>query len=439
LTGLPNRKKLWAVLGDMISEYRQDPSKPFQVLFIDIRSFKNINDSLGHTVGDKVLTIASKRFVRMLGPDDVVARIGGDEFAIVLRNLSTAGKAQKVARKLHQNITQPFSLGGNKISIDVNIGIAPCDAEYSTPEEILRDADIAMHYAKEKENGFAVFTKELRERFLERIRFEMDLRHALDREELSMHYQPIVSLGDGRLIGFEALLRWHHSEFGFIPPNKFIPVAESSGLIQPITVWILRQTTQQLAEWQKISPAYRDLVVSVNISGKHLTKDDLIDDVENTLADSGIRPETLKLEITESTAMENAEHTINLLNRLKQIGVQLSIDDFGTGFSSLSYLQRLPFDTLKIDRSFVYSVGENGENSEILQTIIEGIETNSQLAVLQNLGCDYGQGYLLAKPKSKDETEKLLYQHPAWLPDSDHNAETSLVSKKETPVPAYRS
>ena len=451
LTGLPNRKKLWAVLGDMISEYRQDPSKPFQVLFIDIRSFKNINDSLGHTVGDKVLTIASKRFVRMLGPDDVVARIGGDEFAIVLRNLSTAGKAQKVARKLHQNITQPFSLGGNKISIDVNIGIAPCDAEYSTPEEILRDADIAMHYAKEKENGFAVFTKELRERFLERIRFEMDLRHALDREELSMHYQPIVSLGDGRLIGFEALLRWHHSEFGFIPPNKFIPVAESSGLIQPITVWILRQTTQQLAEWQKISPAYRDLVVSVNISGKHLTKDDLIDDVENTLADSGIRPETLKLEITESTAMENAEHTINLLNRLKQIGVQLSIDDFGTGFSSLSYLQRLPFDTLKIDRSFVYSVGENGENSEILQTIIslaknlkmrviaEGIETNSQLAVLQNLGCDYGQGYLLAKPKSKDETEKLLYQHPAWLPDSDHNAETSLVSKKETPVPVYRS
>ena len=449
LTGLPNRKKLWSVLGDLISDYRDDPSKPFQVLFIDIRSFKNINDTLGHTVGDKVLTIAAKRFVRMLGPDDIVARIGGDEFAIVLRNLSTPGKAQKVARKLHQNITQPFSLSGNKISIDVNIGIAPCDAEYSTPEEILRDADIAMHYAKEKENGFAVFTKELRERFLERIRFEMDLRHALDREELSMHYQPIVSLSDGRLIGFEALLRWHHGEIGFIPPSKFIPVAEASGLIQPITVWILRQTTKQLAEWQKISPEYSDLIVSVNISGKHLTKDDLIDDVENTLADSGVRPETLKLEITESTAMENAEHTINLLNRLKLIGVQLSMDDFGTGFSSLSYLQRLPFDTLKIDRSFVYTVGENGENSEILQTIIslaknlkmrviaEGIETNSQLALLQNLGCDYGQGYLLAKPKSKDETEKLLYQHHTWLPDTDSHSTTEIVIQDQKPVSAF--
>jgi len=431
LTGLANRKNLWGVLSQMIDEYKDDPGMSFQVLFIDIRSFKRINDTLGHSVGDKVLSIAAKRFVRMLEPDDIVARIGGDEFAIVLRDLSTTGKAQKVARRIYQNITQPFSLSGNKIQIDVNIGIAPCDAEYNTPEEILRDADIAMHFAKEKEDGFAVFTKELRFRFLEQIRFETDLRHALDREELAMHYQPIVSISDGRLVGFEALLRWYHRDTGFIPPAKFIPVAEQSGLIQPITVWILRETSRQLAEWQKISPDYADLIVSVNISGKHLSNDDLIDDVENALADSGIRPETLKLEVTESSAMENAEHTINLLNRLKKIGVQLSIDDFGTGFSSLSYLQRLPFDTLKIDRSFVYSVGEQGENSEILQTIIslakslrmrviaEGIETESQLAVLRNLGCDYGQGYLLAKPKPKEETETLLYKHVNWLPDNE--------------------
>ncbi|HKP68495.1 MAG TPA: bifunctional diguanylate cyclase/phosphodiesterase, partial [Pyrinomonadaceae bacterium] len=391
--------------------------------------FKNINDSLGHTIGDKVLMIAAKRFIRMLNSEDTVARIGGDEFAIILRNLASASKAQKVARRIHQSITQPFSLSGNRINIDVNIGIAPCDAEYDTPEEILRDADIAMHYAKERANGPAVFTKELRSRFLERVRFEMDLRSAIDRNELSLHYQPIVSLGEGRLIGFEALLRWHHSEFGMIPPNKFIPIAEQSGLIQPITVWILRETCLQLAKWQKISPEYRDLMVSVNISGKHLSNDDLVDDVENALETSKLRASTLKLEITESTAMENAEHTINILNRLKHIGVQLSIDDFGTGYSSLSYLHRLPFDTLKIDRSFVYSVGERGENSEILQTIIslaknlkmrviaEGVETASQLAVLSNLGCDYAQGFLIAKPKPREETENLLYKRHNWLPE----------------------
>ncbi|MBC7900343.1 MAG: bifunctional diguanylate cyclase/phosphodiesterase [Saprospiraceae bacterium] len=428
LTGLANRKQLGDILRSLIEEYKQDPSANFQVLFLDIRRFKDINDSLGHSIGDKVLVIAAKRFVRMLSPADTVARIGGDEFAIVLRDLATVGKAQKVARRIYQSITQPFSLSGNKISIDVNIGVAPCDVEYETPEDILRDADIAMHYAKEKNDGLAVFTKELRSRFLERVRYEMDLRHAIDRGELSMHYQPIVSLIEGRLIGFEALLRWHHSEFGMIPPNKFIPIAEQSGLIQPITVWILRETTRQLAAWQRISSEYENLMVSVNISGKHLSNDDLIEDVETALEQSKLSPDTLKLEITESSAMENAEHTINMLHKLKQVGVRLSIDDFGTGYSSLSYLHRLPFDTLKIDRSFVSRVGENGENSEILQTIIslaknlkmrviaEGIETHVQLAVLQNLGCDYGQGYLLAKPKSRDETEKLLYKRPNLLP-----------------------
>lgn len=428
LTGLANRKQLGDVLRQLIAEYKDDPRKNFQVLFLDIRSFKNINDSLGHSIGDKVLVIAAKRFVRMLNANDTVARIGGDEFAIVLRDLASVGKAQKVARRIYQSITQPFSLSGNKIAIDVNIGIAPCDAEYNTPEEILRDADIAMHYAKERHDGPAVFTKELRARFLEKVRFEMDLRHAIDRDELAVHYQPIVNLSDGNLVGFEALLRWHHSEFGMIPPNKFIPVAEHSGLIQPITVWILNETCRQLAAWQKISPEYKNLVISVNISGKHLSNDDLVDDVENVLEATKLQARSLKLEVTESSAMENAEHTIDLLNKLKHIGVQLSLDDFGTGYSSLSYLQRLPFDTLKIDRSFVYSVGERGENSEILQTIIslaknlkmrviaEGIETTSQLAVLQNLGCDYGQGFLMAKPKPKEETEKLLYQQLNFLP-----------------------
>ncbi len=443
LTGLANRKKFGDILRALIEEYKKDPTTNFQVLFLDIRSFKNINDSLGHTIGDKVLVIAAKRFVRMLNPEDTVARIGGDEFAIILRDLSSVTKAQKVARRIYQSLTQPFSLSGNSISIDLNIGIAPCDAEYDTPEEILRDADIAMHYAKEKNDGPAVFTKELRSRFLERVRYEMDLRHAVDRGELAMNYQPIVSLSDGRLIGFEALLRWHHPEFGMIPPNRFIPIAEDSGLIQPITVWILNQTCMQLAKWQRISPDYENLIVSVNISGKHLSKDDLIDDVLDVLQKSQLAPHTLKLEITESVAMENAEHTINVLNKLKQIGVQLSIDDFGTGYSSLSHLHRLPFDTLKIDRSFVCRVGERGENSEVLQTVIslaknlkmrviaEGIETPAQLAVLQNLGCDYGQGYLMAKPKPREETEDLLYKRPNWLPSE--NRIESVENSQDSP------
>lgn len=429
LTGLPNRKQFNELLRETIAEYKLNRLSEFQLMFIDLRSFKDINDTLGHTIGDKVLQIAAKRFARMLDSEDVVARIGGDEFAIIMRGPNGDGSAvMKVARRIFQNISQPFSLSGNNISVSVNIGIAASDEEYETPEEILRDADIAMHFAKEKGSGIALFTKDLRSRFLERVRLETDLRHAIDRGELSLDYQPIISLNDGRLIGFEALLRWQHSELGQIAPSKFIPIAEDSGLIRPITVWILETTTLQLSRWQRIAPEYSNLIVSVNISGKHLTDFDLVDDVENALSLSSIKPDTLKLEITESVAMVNPEHTINLLNRLKKTGVQLSIDDFGTGYSSLSYLHRLPFDTMKIDRSFVYTVGDNGENSEILRTVIllaknlrmrvvaEGIETESQLALLQQLGCDYGQGFLIAKPKGKEETEKLLYLRPDWLP-----------------------
>ncbi|MBV9215752.1 MAG: EAL domain-containing protein [Acidobacteria bacterium] len=426
LTDLPNRKHFGDMLRQLIAEYRENPSRSFQVLFLDIRSFKNINDSLGHTVGDKVLMIAAKRFVRMLNNGDMVARIGGDEFAIVLKDLSTSGKAQKVARRIISSIAQPFSLSGNRINISINVGIASCDAEYNSPEELLRDADIAMHYAKERESGVAVFSKDLRIRFLERIRLEADLQQAIARDELSMNYQPLIELDGGQIMGFEALLRWHHHDLGQIPPNKFIPIAEESGLIIPITTWILEQTCRQAVSWHKIR-GYEDLIVSVNISGKHLSNEDLIDDVENALENAGLEPRHLKLEITESAAMENAERTIDILNRLKTIGVQISIDDFGTGYSSLSYLHRLPFDTLKIDRSFVYSVGERGENSEILQTIIslaknlkkkliaEGIETEAQLHLLQDLGCDYGQGYLFARPQTKENAEKALFEHRDWI------------------------
>ena len=429
LTGLANRASFGGALRDFIQNRKQTSAKPSFVLFLDLSRFKNINDSLGHTIGDKVLMIVAKRLTRLVSTNDVVARLGGDEFAIILNNFSSVTDAKALAQKIFDKIAEPFSLSENSIFISVNIGIAPFETEYKTPEEILRDADIAMHHAKETGHGVAVFDKELRDKFLDKITLEGDLRFALERRELSMHYQPLVSLKNGGLIGFEALLRWQHSKRGFVSPAEFIPIAEDSGLIIPITTWILQETCHQLAEWQKLAPNLRDLMVSVNISGKHLDKESLITDVESSLKSAGLLAESLKLEITESAAMENAEKTIKILKKLKELGVQLSIDDFGTGYSSLSYLHRLPFDTLKIDRSFVMTVGASGENSEILQTIIslaknlrmrviaEGIETESQLAVLQNLGCDYGQGYLMSKPLPQDVMEKLLYQKQTWLPE----------------------
>ncbi len=428
LTKLPNRAYFGEIVKELIEETKQGAESKSYILFLDLARFKTINDSLGHIIGDKVLMVVAKRFLRMLRAQDKVARLGGDEFAIILRGLSSDEKAEKVAWKIHRKIAQPFSLSKSKIHTSVNIGIAPCQAEYDTPEEILRDADIAMHHAKEKGSGIAFFTKELREKFIHEATLESELPFAIERNELSMHYQPLISLKDGSLIGFEALLRWNHRKIGFISPAQFIPIAENSGLIIPITNWILGETCRQIADWQNLSFATKDLIVSVNISGKHLSNTDLIVDVKKALKNSNLSPSSLKLEITESAAMDNVVQTVQILTSLKELGVQLSIDDFGTGYSSLSYLHRLPVDTLKIDRSFVNSVGENGEDSEILQTIIslaknlkmrviaEGIETESQLNILKNLGCDYGQGYLMSKPLPQDVMEELLLKKQFWLP-----------------------
>lgn len=436
LTDLPNRTYLVERL-NLLIEIGIEISHKYYVLFLDLRRFKNINDTLGHTVGDRVLKLVGKRLQRILRQEDTVARLGGDEFAIILNDLASVEEAKIIAQQIYDRLSSPFLINGNKIYSDLHIGIAPFDVEHKKPEDVLRDADIAMHHAKETSCGVGVFDKTLRARYLEKLTLEADLRFAVERGELSMYYQPLVSLKDGELVGFEALLRWHHREKGFISPAKFIPIAEDSGLIIPITKWILRQTCAQIAEWQKLAPVYRRLLVSVNISGKHLTEEDLINDVRLALKNSDLAPSSLKLEITESAAMENAELSIKILKGLKNIGVQLSIDDFGTGYSSLSYLHRLPFDTLKIDRSFVVEVGEQGENSQVLQTIVslaknlqmrtfaEGIETTSQLAVLQNLGCDYGQGFLMSKPLPKNEMEQALYQKRVWLPMLKTDADAS--------------
>ena len=427
LTDLPNRTYLTERL-NLLIEIGIEISHKYYVLFLDLKRFKSINDRLGHTIGDRVLKLVGKRLVRLLREEDTIARLGGDEFAIILNDLSSLEEAEHIAAQIYEKLAQPFFIEGHTIYSDLNIGIAPFDAEHRKPEDILRDADIAMHHAKDNSVGVAVFDKRLRSLYLEKISLEADLRYAVERGELSMHYQPLISLGDGALIGFEALLRWNHSHRGLISPVQFIPIAEDSGLIIPITKWILGETCSQIAEWQKLSPHYSDLLVSVNISGKHLTDENLVEDVRKALQNSRLSPSSLKLEITESAAMENPEQSSQILHNLKSLGVQLSIDDFGTGYSSLSYLHRLPFDALKIDRSFVSGVGAGGENSKILQTIVslaknlqmrtyaEGIETEAQFALLRNLGCDYGQGYLMSKPLPQSRMVELLYQNHDWLP-----------------------
>ena len=426
LTDLPNRAYLVERL-NLLMEIGIEISHKYFVLFLDLNRFKNINDSLGHTVGDRLLKLVGKRLTRILRKEDTIARLGGDEFAIILNDLSSIEQAREIADRIYGKLSRPYLVQGNQIFLNLNVGIAPFDAEHKSPEDILRDADIAMHDAKEKGSGVAVFSKNLRARFLEKISLEAEMRFAVERGEMSMHYQPLISLKDGALIGFEALLRWQHPTRGFISPTEFVPIAEDSGLIIPITQWILRESCLQLAEWQKLS-LYDDLIVSVNISCKHFAAGGLVKDVVRALEVSKLSPASLKLEITESTAMENAAQTIEVLQKLKRIGIQISMDDFGTGYSSLSYLHQLPIDFLKIDRSFVYNVGERGENSEILQTIVslaknlkmrviaEGIETENQLSLLQNLGCDYGQGFLMSKPLPKDVMEKMLYKKRNWTP-----------------------
>lgn len=427
LTDLPNRAYLMERL-NLLLQMGPDVAKHYYVLFLDLSRFKNINDSLGHTIGDEVLRVVALRLRRCLRDEDTIARLGGDEFAIILNDLSSLNEAKSYAYRIYDHLTQPYVIQGNKIFSDLFIGIAPFDHEQLKPEDILRDADIAMHSAKEENVSVAVFDKDVRAKYLEYIRLEGDLRYAVERKELALHFQPLISLKDGELVGFEALLRWYHSELGFISPGVFIPISEDTGSIIPITKWVLREACTRLESWRKISPEHRNLVVGVNISGRHLADKSLIGDVAEALEDSGLPASSLKLEITESTAMETAERTIETLNEISGLGVNLSIDDFGTGYSSLSYLHRLPFDTLKIDRSFVMSVGEEREDLGILQTIVsltknlrkevvaEGIETEKQLSLLRDLGCDYGQGFLFSKPLPHDEMETLLYQKRAWLP-----------------------
>jgi len=425
LTGLPNRTPLMDRLEQALNRARLENSV-FAILFLDCDRFKVVNDSLGHLIGDQLLVLIARRLKSCLRLIDTLARLGGDEFTILLEGIKGIEDAIQIATRIHTELTQPFRINEQEIFITTSIGIVLGNAAYHHPIDLLRDADTAMYQAKQLGSGrHEVFDPSMHANARTRLRLETDLRYALERQEFLLYYQPIVSLNSGELIGFEALTRWQHPERGLISPVEFIPVAEETGLILPLGTWVLRQACQQLQIWKIQGLVQAGFTVSVNLSVKQFSQPDLIHQIDQILQESGMDSCHLKLEITESAIMHNADSAAEILHELRSRQIQLSIDDFGTGYSSLSYLHRFPVDTLKVDQSFTLRIGQPDENPGIIQAIVslartlgmeviaEGVETPEQLEYLKTLGCDYGQGYFFSKPVDAEVTAaRLMEIHP---------------------------
>jgi diguanylate cyclase (GGDEF)-like protein len=427
LTGLPNRTLFMEHLQKSLQRCQRNKDYLFAVLFIDLDRFKVINDSLGHSFGDRLL-IAISRILKGCSRDmDTVARLSGDEFTILLEDLNTFQDAIAIAERLLDKLTAPIHLGEQKVFSGASIGIVLSSSNYQSGVELLRDADIAMYRAKALGKGrYAVFDREMYAQTLHLSQIETDLRYALERQEFLLDYQPIVSLTTGRVMGFEALLRWQHPQTGLVSPGDFIAIAEDTGLIVPIGEWVLRQACQQLRTWQEKFSTALSMHISVNLSSRQIKQFDFVDKLAKILSETGLNGQNLRLELTETMLMDRGEKTIELLSQIKAQKIQLSIDDFGTGYSSLSYLHRFPIDALKIDRSFVNPIDPQGNNCEIVNTIItlahslgikaiaEGVETSYQLAQLKNLGCDAVQGYFLSKPVNCQSAESIIATNPQW-------------------------
>ncbi|MGA3039877.1 MAG: EAL domain-containing protein, partial [Bryobacteraceae bacterium] len=401
LTGLANRLLFTERLEREFAAYRADPAAQFAVIFLDIDRFKLINDSLGHQAGDQLLVAMAERLVRGVrtgasrarpASRDLAARLGGDEFAVLLCDLSDPAESLQVAQRILTEVREPFTLGDRGVFCTVSIGIAPCGAGYRFAADMVRDADTAMYTAKSKgRSRCEVFDETMRARVVERLQMENDLRRAVERHELSVNYQPKVRLTDRRICGFEALARWRHPQRGWIPPTEFIPVAEETGLIHDLDMWILREGCAQMQRWHTAYPNGGPLAISVNLSPRQFEQPHLVEEIAAVLQETGIEPSSLRLEITEGVLMDNHELARDILTRLKGLGVGLKIDDFGTGYSSLAYLAQLPFDTLKIDRSFTLQLEGGDCNSQIVKSILdmahtlgmqvvaEGVEHNDQI------------------------------------------------------------
>ena len=435
LTGLPNRLLFADRLGRLIKHAKRRKDYWFAVLFLDLDGFKMINDSLGHLIGDQLLVGVASRLekclratdtVARLGEGFIVARMGGDEFTVLLDDLKDPGDAKLAAERLMKSVTAPFMLGGREVFTSMSIGIALSNPGYEQAEDILRDADTAMYRAKSRGKArYEIFDADMRASVVARLQLEMDLRRALEHGEFHNVYQPIVSLAAGQIVGFEALLRWQHPTRGELGPEEFIMVAEETGLIRDLGWWNLREACRQMTEWRADYSAYSQLTMSVNLSPNQFLQATLVEDIGSLLSELKLPPQALKLELTESTVMGDPSAAVEMLQQIKLLGISLAIDDFGTGYSSLSYLHRFPLDTLKIDRSFISSIG-NGQDTEIARTILpmalnlnldvvaEGVETIEQLVLLKKLHCKYGQGYYFSKPLSAEEAGLLLAGQPTW-------------------------
>ncbi|MDQ3458070.1 MAG: EAL domain-containing protein [Deinococcota bacterium] len=417
LTGLANRALAMDRIDQAIEKEKRDARCAFAVLFLDLDRLKVVNDSLGHMIGDALLIAVARRLEAFMHPADTLARFGGDEFIVLLEGISSIEDAVHLAQRLQGKLQQSFELDGHKLHISLSIGIVSSKVGYDRAQDALRDATIAMYHAKAQGKArYQVFRKEMRDRAVAVLPLETGLRTALERQELQLYYQPIVSLESGAVGGFEALVRWHHPQHGLIALAEFIPLAEETGLIVDIGRWVMREACRQLSVWRA---QYPSLTVSVNIAAQQVTRTDLVGEVEATLRDTGLEPAAVQLEITETALMNSAEF-LRTFQGLRTVGVRLAVDDFGTGYSSLSYLQNFPIQALKIDRSFVSGMTGSYQSAELVRVIValaqsldmavvaEGVETSEQAARLRALGCGYAQGYLFSKPLAAKTATSLL-------------------------------